>query len=283
MNRKSIGFLAAILILVAGCGPKTNAPGDVAAIKAMTSAWTQASNAGDATALAELYADNAVRIKENAPSDVGKDAILSGLRTYYDMYSAKEADVVEDAQVVGDFAFARGTYANKATPKVPGVAVIDDKGKWVSIYRRQPGGSWKMVADIWNTDLPPVQILSPASADELALLQIERDWAAAWLNQDATALEGILADGYVENWHGEISTKAQKIANIKAGIHKVESCENSDMRVVVFGDHAVVNGLNKSKQTLRAKDASATDRWMDTFIKQDGRWRAVFSHSIKVE
>ena len=140
-----------------------------------------------------------------------------------------------------------------------------------------------MIMDIWSSDLPVVETLAPASADELALLQIERDWSTAWLKQEAVALDAILADEFIENWRGEISTKAKVLANIKAGIYKVEACENSDMRVVVFGDHAVVNGLNRGKQALRGKDIEGADRWMDTFIKRDGRWRPVFSHLIKVE
>jgi len=109
----------------------------------------------------------------------------------------------------------------------------------------------------------------------------ERDWAAAWLAQDAAALDAILADGYVDTTRGQISTKAEILAEVKAGIHKVEACEISDIRVVVFGDHAAVNGLTTAKETLRGKDASGVNRWTDTFVKQDGRWRVVFTHAVK--
>ena len=44
-----------------------------------------------------------------------------------------------------------------------------------------------------------------------------------------------------------------------------------------------MNGLNRAKQMQRGKDAGGADRWMDTFIRLDGRWRAVFSHLIKTE
>ncbi|MBE0713648.1 MAG: nuclear transport factor 2 family protein, partial [Candidatus Aminicenantes bacterium] len=59
-----------------------------------------------------------------------------------------------------------------------------------------------------------VQTLSPGSADEQALLQLERDWTSAWLKQDATALDAILADGYLENLQGQITKKAQIIADM---------------------------------------------------------------------
>jgi len=282
MDRKSIWVLAAILTLVAGCAPKADAPKDVAAIKAMAEEWDQAETAGDAAALSEQFANGAVRLAPNGPIQVGKEAIHSALRTYFDQYSDQAVNVTEDVRVVGDLAFARGTYASKSTPKVPGAAVVDDKGKWLTAYRRQAGGSWKIVVDIWNTDMPVAQVLSPGSADEQALLQVERDWAAAWQKMDATALEGILADGFVENEQGQTTTKAQIIADLKAGVYKVESVEVSDMRVVVFGDHAVANGISTSKYTMRGKDVSEKTRWTDVFEKRDGRWRAVFTYSVVI-
>jgi len=283
MNRWSIGVLAAILIVAAGCAPKADAPEDVAAIKAMGAAWGPAITAGDAAALTEQFADGAIRLPPNGPIQVGKEAILSSLRAFLDLYSGEEVDVVEDVRVVGDLAFARGTGASKSTPKVPGAAVIDDKGKWVSVYRRQSDGSWKIVVDIWNSDLPVVQTLSPGSADEEALLQIERDWTAAWLKQDPVALDSIMADGFVENSMGQATTKKQFIADMKAGIYKVESTEASDMRAVVFGDHAVVNGISTSKYTMRGKDDSGKSRWTDVYEKRDGRWRAVVSYIVRIE
>ena len=128
-----------------------------------------------------------------------------------------------------------------------------------------------------------VQVLSPGSADEQALLQLERDWTAAWRKQDAAAMDAILAEGYVENANGQTTPKKQYVADMKAGIYKVESAEASDMRVVVFGDHAVVNGSSTSKYTMCGKDASRKTRWTDVYEKRDGRWRAVVSYIIKIE
>ena len=283
MDRKSIWVLAGILIVAAGCAPKADAPKDVAAIKALAVAWGPAITAGNAAALTEQFADGAIRLPPNGPIQVGKEAILSSLRAFLDLYSVEEVDVAEDVRVVGDLAFARGTGASKSTPKLPGAAVIDDKGKWVSVYRRQSDGSWKIVIDIWNSDLPAIQTLSPGSSDEQALLQLEQDWTAAWLKQDAAAIDAILAEGYVENANGQTTPKKQYVADMKAGIYKVESSEASDMRAVVFGDQAVVNGSSTSKYTMRGKDASGKSRWTDVYEKRDGRWRAVVSYIVKIE
>jgi hypothetical protein len=63
----------------------------------------------------------------------------------------------------------------------------------------------------------------------------------------------------------------------------VESAEASDMRAVVFGDQAVVNGISTTKATMRGKDASGKSRWTDVYEKRDGRWRAVVSYIVKIE
>jgi len=283
MNRKGIWILAAILIVAAGCAPKADNPKDVAAIKAMSTAWGQAATKGDVAALVGQFADDAVRLFPNTPMIIGKEAIGRPLEETAARYRQEEVDVAEDVRVVGDLAYARGTYVYKATPKVPGEAVIDDKGKWVTVYRRQSDGSWKIIIDIPNSDLPAVQTLAPSTSDELALLQLERGWSAAWLNQDAGVLDGILADSYLENLQGKITTKSQLLAEVKSGIYKVESLEASDMRVVVFGDHAVVNGLTASKGVVRGQAISEKRRWTDIYEKQAGRWRAVFTHYINIE
>ena len=281
MSKGGILVLAVVLIAAAGCAPKANAPEDVAAVKAQMAAYGPASSSGDPAAVADLYADGAVRLSANAPMIEGKDAIRAQWQTAYDNVVHKETDIAEDVQVAGDLAVARGVWQATDTPKLPGAAIVQSKGKQMFVYRRQPDGAWKIVADIWNSDLPAVQTLSPETPDEFALLEIERDWAAAWLAQDAAALDAILADGYVDATRGQISTKAEILAEVKAGIHKVEACEISDIRVVVFGDHAAVNGLTTAVETLRGKDASGVNRWTDTFVKQDGRWRVVFTHAVK--
>jgi uncharacterized protein (TIGR02246 family) len=275
MNKKSMAILATILLLAAGCGPKTNDPSDIAAIKAMEESYLRAVNAGDAAAVASLYAEDAVLLAPNTPALVGREAIQASYQSDFDLYKNEEVDVIEDVQVVGDIGFVRGTYTNKATPKVPGPAVIKDKGKWAAVSRHQPDGSWKYIFDTWNTDLPVGRVVYPGGEDEQVLLQLERDWAAALMRQDAAALDPILADAFVENRMGVLTKKKDLLAGMKPGRSKPESVEVGDMRVLVFGEFAVVNGRGVVKETLRGKEVVDKVRFVDTFQKQEGTWKAV--------
>jgi ketosteroid isomerase-like protein len=57
---------------------------------------------------------------------------------------------VEDVLVGGDLAVETGTYEWTVQPK-KGKAMLD-KGNYVTVWRRQPDGSWKIVRDISNSD-----------------------------------------------------------------------------------------------------------------------------------
>ena len=51
-----------------------------------------------------------------------------------------------------DLAYDRGTYSMTVTP--PGAAPIEDRGKYLTIYRKQADGSWKIARVMFNSDLP---------------------------------------------------------------------------------------------------------------------------------
>ncbi len=275
MNGKSVVFLAAIIVLAAGCGPKTDDPGDIAALKALDETYLRAVNAGDAAAVSSLYAEDAVRLGPNAPALVGREAIRASYQNHFDLFQNEEADVIEDVRVIGDLAVVRGTYANRIVPKVPGPAVTDDRGKWIAVSRRQTDGSWKFVLDTWNTDLPQGLALYPGGEDERAILKIELDWAAALMHQDAAALELFMADVFVENRAGALTKKKDLITALKSARSRPNLVEVGDLRILVFGEFGVVNGRGLVIETRAGKEIVENFRFVDTFQKQDGIWKAV--------
>ncbi|MHB8054629.1 MAG: nuclear transport factor 2 family protein [Candidatus Aminicenantales bacterium] len=69
--------------------------------------------------------------------------------------------------------------------------------------------------------------------------------------------------------------KKDLLAGMKSGRSKPDSVEVGDLRVLVFGEFAVVNGRGLVKETLRGKEVIEKFRFVDTFQKQDGTWKAV--------
>lgn len=53
----------------------------------------------------------------------------------------------------GDLAYTSGTYVAKMRGE-DGVQ-IREPGKWLTVWKRGRDGEWRIVMDIYNTDVPP--------------------------------------------------------------------------------------------------------------------------------
>ena len=60
---------------------------------------------------------------------------------------------LEEVEVAGDWGFIRGTSPVTLTPQAGGEP-LQDEGKYLSIRKRQPDGSWKIFWAIWNSNNP---------------------------------------------------------------------------------------------------------------------------------
>lgn len=282
MNKTSIALLALAVACAPACAPKVNDPADVQAVKDTAPAYDKFANAGDAASLAsEFYAPDGIRMDPNQPSSAGTAAIRATLGKSYAQSTENVRNVIDDVRVAGSIAVAKGTFEGTSKPKSGGAAV-PVKGKFVTLYERQGSGPWKAVWDIYNSDLPAPGATADGS-DEQALMQIERDWAAAAAANDAAGLDRLMADEYVGNTDGRIVPKKQALADVKSGASKASAAEASDLAVFVAGDRASVHGLWTETSTLNGKDTSGQYRFTDTFIKRDGRWQAVTTFSTKLK
>ena len=282
MKTTYVVILAVLLLLFSACAQKINEPADVQAIKDTQPAYDNAANAGNAEAVTSgFYTADATRMEPNQPALVGSDAIRASLQKYFDQHADEIRNVAEDIRVSGDLAVARGTFEGKSNLKAGGYSA-QAKGKWVTAFQRQPDGFWKAFWDIYNTDLPVADAL-PLGQEELALLQLERDWSEAAVKKDAAVLDRILANDFQANYSTFVGNKKQFLASLKSDTTKIESSVASDMKALVFGDQAIVHGLSTEKRSMAGKDTSGQDRFTDVFAKREGRWQCVTGYSIKVQ
>lgn len=124
-----------------------------------------------------------------------------------------------------------------------------------------------------------------AGEDVAATLKaLEEKWVQAQLKGDAAALGSVLAEGFVSTTStGELRTKAETLDMVKSGALKLQSSKLDEMRVMVFGDAAVVIGRWQGKGTEKGKPLDDTERFTDTWIKQGGQWRCVASQGTLVK
>ncbi|MCE9601450.1 MAG: SgcJ/EcaC family oxidoreductase [Gemmatimonadetes bacterium] len=123
------------------------------AIEAANAASLAAVTAGDVTKFLTNYADDAVFLFPNAPAMRGHAEIEAGLKAM--MEGATFTDMkftTEDVMLGGDIAVETGSNEMTITPK--GGKAMVDKGKYITVWKRQADGSWKVVRDISNSNLP---------------------------------------------------------------------------------------------------------------------------------
>ncbi len=147
------------LLFIASCTPvvmweTAETEADVEAINSLRDDFIALDNASDAAGLASLYTNEAVLMPPNEAAVTGNQAIESWSQTSFDQFTTSELTLAPDeVEVVGDWAFERGTYMIALTPKAD-CEPMEDRGKYIVILRKQVDGSWKMAHDIWNSDNP---------------------------------------------------------------------------------------------------------------------------------
>ena len=161
-------FAVMLAVSLAGCAEKTErreASGGASsaseqAIRNTNAQWLRLIEDGKAAAVAQLYAPDGAIMPPGAPKAQGAAAIekvWSGLMASPGFKLTFKADDITVAEG-GDMALDRGTYRlDLGGPNGP----TQDVGKYVVVWRNI-GGTWKVAADIFNSD--GAQAGAPADA-----------------------------------------------------------------------------------------------------------------------
>jgi uncharacterized protein (TIGR02246 family) len=148
-------LLLAFTVACTQAPPPDTHDADVQALKDTEVAWAKVMAAKDFEKSVSNYADDASLLMPNAPVVNGKDAIRGALKPVFDDANfalAFQASRVEVARS-GDLGYAQGSYTMTISgPK--GKKPVTDKGKYLTAYKKQADGTWKVVADMINSDMP---------------------------------------------------------------------------------------------------------------------------------
>jgi ketosteroid isomerase-like protein len=162
MTTKTVSsLLIAAVALLAGCAgaPAVNSQADIAAINASSSAYSAAAERGDAVAWLALWDEAGVQMLPNAPARSKEQLVAQVPAQWQARLEASDLKMFVtplEVQVSGDWAYSRGVYAQEFTNKKTGQKALVD-GKFLTVYRRQPEGSWKIYRDCFNSNLPAVR------------------------------------------------------------------------------------------------------------------------------
>ena len=125
---------------------------------------------------------------------------------------------------------------------------------------------------------------SPVAGDEAAILKLENDWPALVVKRDTATILSMGTDDCTFVFPGgELVTLKQIAADMKSGALTWESMHVDDLKVRIYGDSAVVFGLETEKSKYKGEDTSGQYRFTDTWVKRNGRWLCVVSANTRVQ
>jgi uncharacterized protein (TIGR02246 family) len=127
---------------------------DESAIRAADAGTLKAANEKDVNRAVAAYADDASWLPPNAPIANGKDAIRAGWTAFLSSPGLRIDWQITKLNISrsGDLAYT--VYAYELTMQGPDGKTIADHGKDLAVWKKQLDGSWKMIVDTFNSDVP---------------------------------------------------------------------------------------------------------------------------------
>lgn len=161
--RRFAGLIIGLIALsAAGCAPTANVDQERAALMTADREWSQTTK--EPEKFVAFFADGASMYPPAMPIITGGEAIR---KTFAEMsktpgfalsWTATKADVGTS----GDVGYTAGTYQMT-------MAGVTEKGKYITVWKKQADGAWKVAEDIFNADEAPkppagTHVTLPASA-----------------------------------------------------------------------------------------------------------------------
>ena len=128
---------------------------DIKAVKNVEAEVVKAVAAKDLAKVMIYDADDELMLLPNLPIITGKANIEAAWKPLLadPSFALTYQSTRAEASKGGDFVYTIGTYSmtvSNPKDKKP----ITDHGKYLTVFKKQPDGSWKTVADMISSDLP---------------------------------------------------------------------------------------------------------------------------------
>jgi uncharacterized protein (TIGR02246 family) len=118
---------------------------DEQAIRHLVSTWLSATAAGDTETVLSLMADEVVFLTPGQQPMRGKAAFAAG-QAALQRFRIEATGEIRELRVCGDWAYCWNHLTVVVTPREGG-SPIKRAGDVLSIFQRQPGGSWVLLRD----------------------------------------------------------------------------------------------------------------------------------------
>src|SRR5262245_35102039 len=148
--RRSLFPWLAVAIVSAGCAQSVNPEQGRASLMAVDREWSQ--TVKDTNKFVSYFAPDASVYLPGAPVVKGQPAIKDTVTQMFATpgFSLQFAPAKAEISNSGEVGYTTGTY--QAGP---------EKGKYVTVWKKQADGTWKVAEDIFNADTPPAPVSGP--------------------------------------------------------------------------------------------------------------------------
>ncbi len=159
MRTTSLVLCLALAMIAVACSnapappPPDTRAADVQAVKDVEAAWVKDAATKDADKWASYFAEDGSGLYPGGPILHGKAAIKAAMAPILadPNFALTFQSTKAMASKGGDMVYSEGTYSMTMTdPKTK--KPMTDKGKFLTVYTKQPDGSWKAVSDTFNSD-----------------------------------------------------------------------------------------------------------------------------------
>ena len=154
MPKMGVFSLAVLLLVTFGCAQKMDVEAERAAIRNADGAWSKTATAKDVDRFVSFFADDASLLPPNTAAMTKREAIrewASELMANPGFALSWQATKVEVSRS-GELGYSLGTY--EFTIHDAEGESVTDRGKYVTVWKKRPESTWKVVADIFNSNLP---------------------------------------------------------------------------------------------------------------------------------
>ena len=117
--------------------------------------------------------------------------------------------------------------------------------------------------------------------------RLERQWLDAYEQNDAEAMERIVADDFIITFpNGAMQDKPQLMAMVKTPRRPSQPTmkfHTEDVRSRAYGETVILIGKVITEYERGGKKVREQSRYTDTYVRRNGRWQVVASHLSNVQ
>jgi uncharacterized protein (TIGR02246 family) len=164
---RSLNVIVVCMVAAFGCArQQVDLESVRAAVRAADQNWLKATASNDMNAFLSYISTSGSMLPPGRPAVNGPDAIREWASAMFSApgFSITWKPATVDVAASADLGYTRGAY--ELHMPGPNGMPMRDRGKYVTVWRKESDGKWRVVVDMFNSDAPPSA--TPAMTDTTA-------------------------------------------------------------------------------------------------------------------